>query len=137
MARSGFYSVDSLNGVHVLLVGDDAEARELLAAVLRYCGAFVTVVATAAGALEVMERIRADVLVVQLDTTDAGGATLVRQVRALKPENGGVVPAVAVQPPDSNLSSDTLRAAGFDASVAMPVDPWALCRLVSNLVSPS
>lgn len=121
----------------MLLVGDDAETRELLAAILRYCGALVTVVATAAGAMAVMRLIRADVLVVQLDSSDAEGATLVRQVRALKPERGGVVPAVAVQPRDSTLSGDALRAAGFDASVAMPVDPWALCRLVSSLVSPS
>jgi len=89
MVHGGFYSVDSLHGAHVLVVGNDGEARDLLAAILRYCGAFVTPVATAAEALEVMKRLKANVLVTQLDLSDADGATLVRRVRALKPEDGG------------------------------------------------
>src|SRR5215475_2895491 len=96
MARGGFYSVNSLNGVHILLIGTDRETQELLAAVLRYCGAFVTAMTTLAEALEIMKRIKADVLVIQLDPTKSEGGAIVQQIRALKPESGGVVPTVAV-----------------------------------------
>jgi len=135
MARGGFYSVNSLNGVHILLIGTDRETRELLAAILRYCGAFVTAITTLAEALEIMKRIKADVLVIQLDPTKSEGAAIVQQIRALKPESGGVVRTVAVQPRSTESGADALCAAGFDAYVEMPVDPWALCRLVANLVS--
>jgi len=39
MARGGFYSLDSLRGVHVLVVDYEADGRDLLSAVLHYCGA--------------------------------------------------------------------------------------------------
>src|SRR2546426_5028459 len=82
MARGGFYSVDSLNGLHVLVVDRDADGREIVAAILRYCGALVTEVASAAEALEVMQVVKANVLVARVR---AKGATMkvVRRVRAL------------------------------------------------------
>lgn len=136
MARGGFFSVDSLSGVHVLLVGRDPAGREVLAAVLRYCGALVTAVPTAGAALEVMRQVKADVLLTETDLPEADGAWLLRQVRARKPEDGGVAPVVALVPRGDHRTSEELRALGFDASVPMPVDPWALCRLVASLVTP-
>ena len=54
-------------------------------------------------------------------------------VRALKPEEGGVVPAIAVAPPTPVRRY--ARSRGFQASLRKPLDPWALCRLVSELVT--
>jgi len=134
MARGGFYSVDSLNGLHLLVVDPDADGRELVAAILRYCGALVTEVASPAEALEVMQIVKANVLVVRVR---AKGATMkvVRRVRTLKPEAGGVIPVVAIAMAGSGASEEQARAAGFDAFIAMPLDPWMLCRLISSLVS--
>jgi len=134
MARGGFYSVDSLNGLHLLVVDSDAGGREIVAAILRYCGALVTEVGSPAEALEVMEVVKANVLVVRVRPK---GATMkvVRRVRTLKPEAGGVIPVVAVTTAGSGVTEDQARAAGFDAFIAMPLDPWMLCRLISSLVS--
>jgi len=131
MARGGFYSVDSLNGLHLLVVDPDTGGREIVAAILRYCGALVTEVGSPAEALEVMEVVKANVLVVRVRPK---GATMkvVRRVRTLKPEAGGVIPVVAVA---TAGSEEQARAAGFDAFIAMPLDPWMLCRLISSLVS--
>ena len=42
MVAQGFFSVDSLAGVHTLIVDADQACRDLLSAILRYCGALVT-----------------------------------------------------------------------------------------------
>jgi CheY-like chemotaxis protein len=135
MARGGFYSVDSLNGVHVLLVGHEPAAREVLASILRYCGALVTPAATAVDALDVMRQVKADVLVTEAVLSVADAGSLIRQVRARKPEDGGVVPAVALVPPSEAATVDQMRSAGFDAVMVLPLDPWALCRIIASLVN--
>jgi len=134
MARGGFYSVDSLNGLHVLVVDRDADGREIVAAILRYCGALVTEVASPAEALEVMQVVKANVLVVRVYPK---GATMkvVRRVRALKPEAGGVIPVVAIGTAGAGVTEEHVRAAGFDGFIVMPLDPWMLCRLISSLIS--
>jgi CheY-like chemotaxis protein len=133
MARGGYFSVDSLNGVHVLLVAAEPPGREVLASILRYCGALVTPAASAAAALAVMRNVRADVLLTEMDLPDADGAWLLRQVRARKPEDGGVIPVVALLPRGEVPGPDPARM-GFDASLSMPIDPWGLCRTIAALV---
>lgn len=130
MTRGGYYAVDSLGGIYVLLVDHDANARAMLTSVLRYCGGLVTAVASETAALECMRQVKPDVLVVSLMPREGEGHGLVQQVRALKPEDGGVVPIVVVseQPPPEQTGR------GFDAHLPRPFDPWALCRLVSHLV---
>lgn len=133
MARGGFYSVDSLQGVHAVVVAADRETRAVLAAVLRYCGVLVTPAAGVAEVLEVLRVVKANVLVVEVTAVDDGDR-LIRRVRALKPDDGGVVPAVAVTPLGLEADPERLRAVGFDAHLTAPLDPWELCRLVAGLV---
>jgi CheY-like chemotaxis protein len=57
MAR-GYFAVDSLRGVHILVVDDDPDSRELLTAILNYCGALVTTVASAGEALDRLRLIK-------------------------------------------------------------------------------
>jgi CheY-like chemotaxis protein len=129
MGRGGYYSVDSLGGVYVLVVDNDAGARAMLTSVLQYCGALVTAVGSELEALDCMAHVKPDVLVVSLSGVDGEGHGLVHRVRALKPEDGGVVPIVVVS---ERRPEQTGR--GFDAHLPRPFDPWALCRLVSQLV---
>jgi siroheme synthase-like protein len=56
MGRRDRFPADALVGLHVLVVDDDPEARELLRTVLEYAGALVTVVAVGpAGVLDALE----------------------------------------------------------------------------------
>ena len=137
MARGGFYSVDSLRGVHVLVVDYEAECRDLLTAVLHYCGALVTAVDTPDAALDVMGLIRPDVLVVDLTEGDRDGHWLIRQVRSLKPEDGGVVPVVAVSAAGSPAGLARAGASGFVACLVKPLDPWQLCRVIAGVTTAS
>jgi CheY-like chemotaxis protein len=132
MARGGFFAVDSLASVHVLVVDDDASFREVLVSLLRYCGALVTAVATAEDALAVMDQVKPDVLVITVGPS-GGTVSLPRRVRARKPEDGGNAPIVVVlregaadAPPE-----------GVNVHLTEPIDPWELCRVISTLLSTS
>jgi len=135
MARGGFFAVDALRGVHVLVVDDEADCRDLLMAILGYCGALVTAVGSAREALGVMALIKPDVLLADLVLEEDDGFWLVRQVRALKPDDGGMVPAVAVSALAAESDRERARGAGFDAYITKPLDPWELCRMISALLS--
>jgi CheY-like chemotaxis protein len=92
MGRRDQLSHDALIGVHVLVVDDDADARELWRAVLEYCGALVTVVPSADEALAVLARVRPDVLVTDLAMPIHDGYWLVEHVRVLPAERRGTIP---------------------------------------------
>lgn len=134
MARGGFFSVDSLNGVHVLVLVPDADGRALLAAILRYCGALVTPLAGPDEALEAMRVVKANALVVEV-RAGSRGLRLIRKLRSLKPEEGGMIPAIAINAVRGGIAVEEARGAGFDGFLDAPVDPWALCRLVSSVIS--
>jgi CheY-like chemotaxis protein len=130
MPCGGYFSVDSLRGILVLIVDGNPRGRETLREILAYCGALVTPTALAADALGVMRQVKPDVLIVALPEDD--DVAFIRQVRSLKPEDGGVVPAIAIA---RDVDDDLARARGYQASLRTPLDPWELCRLVSSLMT--
>jgi CheY-like chemotaxis protein len=132
MAHGGYFAIDSLRGVWILVVDGDPHRRHALLDILTYCGALVTPLASAAEALAVMRQVKPDLLVVALSEADDDEG-FIRRVRALKPEEGGVVAALAVA--RDGALEEMLRARGFQALVTTPVDPWELCRLVSTLMT--
>ncbi len=128
----------TLRGVSVLIVDDNDEARELLGIALEDYGATVTAVATAADALDRIERSspRPDVLISDVAMPGSDGYDLIRRVRTL-PVPIRDLPAVAVTAyanPD-----DRIRAlvAGFQHHLPKPVDPAVLAATVAKLVTPS
>jgi CheY-like chemotaxis protein len=130
MPGGGFFSIDSLRGVLALVVDADPRGRRALVDVLDYCGALVTPTVSAEEAFGVMRQIKPDVVVVGLP--DDESVAFIRRVRCLKPEEGGVVPAIAIAPRGDD---DLARARGFQGYVRSPIDPWGLCRLVSSLMT--
>jgi CheY-like chemotaxis protein len=129
MARGGFFAVDSLTSVHALVVDDDASFRDTLVTLLRYCGALVTAVDTPDDALAAMNQVKPDVIVM---TLAASGLTisLVRRVRARKPEDGGNAPIVAIA-----RQGATDVPEGVNVHLAEPLNPWELCREISMLLA--
>ena len=129
MARRDDLPSDMLKGVHVLVVDDNRDARELYRTIFSYAGALVTIVASAHDALKTMAEIRPDVLVADLTMPRRDGYWLIAQVRALPQEHGGRVPAIAVTGQDRHTHTPTRsREAGFQAHLYKPVDHWELCR---------
>jgi CheY-like chemotaxis protein len=114
----------------VLLVCDDEERCELFAQALKYASALVTMCVSADDALAVMERVRANVLVVELRAA-AERARLIGAVRALPAEQGGKIPALALTA--SHEDGEALLAGGFHLHVVMPLRAAELCGAVATL----
>ena len=130
MARGGFFAVDSLTSVHVLVVDDDPSFRDVLVSVLRYCGALVTAMANADEALTAMNQIKPDVVVVTIGRNPEA-ALLPRRVRARKPEDGGNALIVGVLRDDADEGARE----GVNAHLTEPLNPWELCRVISTLLA--
>jgi CheY-like chemotaxis protein len=127
------YGMDSLVGIYALVVDSDKERCLLVSGILRYCGALVTPVDSPDAALTVMQLLKPDVLIVNFTRPDEGGLEFIRSVRALKPEEGGVVPAVALG--DADAEGSVARSRGYAAYLARPIDPRELCRVVARLLT--
>ena len=122
-----------LSGIKVLVVDDDADARELVRRVLIACDAEVIVASTAVEALALIERERPQVLVSDIGMPEVDGYDLLKQVRALGYARGGKIPAIALTA--FARSEDRTRAlrAGFLAHVSKPVEPSELVATVASV----
>ncbi|MET0646658.1 MAG: PAS domain S-box protein [Pyrinomonadaceae bacterium] len=124
---------ERLDGVRVLVVDDEEDARELLAAGLGQCGADVTTASSAQEALGALASGKFGVLVSDIGMPGEDGYDLIRKVRALPADGGGRTPAVAVTA--YARTEDRLRAmrAGFEMHVAKPVELTELIVVIANL----
>ncbi len=126
----------SLAHARVLLIDDEADARDLSHAVLEQCGASVIAVSSGAEALEVLRAASPDllpnVIVSDLGMPAEDGYQLIRRIRALDAEPGRI-PAVAVT--GYATSEDVQRAldAGFQLHISKPMDPALFVAAVADL----
>jgi signal transduction histidine kinase/ActR/RegA family two-component response regulator len=127
------WSAPPLDGLHVLVLEDEADTRELVTLTLTQGGAQVTAVPSAAEALAALDRSLPDVLVSDIGVPGEDGYSLLRKLRAREPARGGLVPAVALTA--YARTEDRLQAftAGFQMHLAKPVDPAELVAVVASL----
>ncbi|MFO0607033.1 MAG: response regulator [Polyangiales bacterium] len=123
----------SLAGARVLVVEDEADARDFVAELLRTFGAVVESADSVDAALARFAAAPPDVLVSDIGMPDRDGYELIRAVRALPAARGGAVPAVALT--GFARAEDTQRALaeGFQVHLAKPVEPEALVDAVARL----
>jgi CheY-like chemotaxis protein len=122
-----------LKGINVLVVDDEPDARELLTIALTHSRADVRAVSTAREALKVLEQWRPDVLISDIGMPGEDGYDLIRKVRALEPERGGAIPAVALTGYASIEDAARARLAGFQLHLPKPVSPNNLVAAVASL----
>ena len=120
-------ALQDLVGVHVLVVEDTPDSREMLRVALEYCGALVTTAASAEEAKRVLETLRPHVLVSDIAMPD-DGVHLIREVKAVAETKGLRIPAIAITAYQGRR--EELLAEGFAELVEKPVDPIALCGTV-------
>ena len=123
-----------LSGIRVLLVEDDDDAREALQMALESYGALVTAVSAAREALAALQRALPDVVVSDIAMPDQDGHAFLRKLRALKPERGGRVPAVALTAFTSREARELSRECGFHYHLDKPVEPPKLADVLAGLV---
>ena len=122
----------SLDGLQVLIVDDETDAREFITAVLESHGIHVTAVATTAEALATLEGFRPDVLVSDIRMPDDNGYSLIRKIRELEAEKGWHIPAAALT---AYLAEDREKAlaAGFESHLHKLAQPAELLEMVARL----
>ena len=119
--------------VHVLVVDDSPELREALTVVLEREGAVVTAAGTAERALDLLQRLRPDVLLSDLEMPDKDGFWLIGRVRALLPDQGGLTPAACITGSTGPEDRARLLRAGFQYHITKPVDVSRLLGIVGIL----
>jgi CheY-like chemotaxis protein/nitrogen-specific signal transduction histidine kinase len=122
-----------LAGTRVLIVDDDPDAREVVAAILRHYGASVIVATSVSTALVALRREQVDVLVADLGMPIEDGYDLIRHVRSSEVDKIARLPAAALTAYTTEEDRDRVLAAGFQFHLAKPVDPAVLVATVERL----
>jgi signal transduction histidine kinase/ActR/RegA family two-component response regulator len=129
----------TLFGIRVLVVEDEADAREILSRSIGEFGAEVTAVASSADALGYLQE--ADVTTLpHIIVTDIGmpqqdGFGFLRELRTLPPERGGILPAIAVTAYTGPMDRDRILSAGFKLHLEKPVSPGALASAIARIAA--
>ena len=118
-----------LEGLTVLVVDDQADARDLIRRVLEDCAATVLTAATANEALRLIEQRRPHVLVSDIGMPEVDGYELLKRVRALDRR----LPAIALTAFARSEDRTKALRAGFMVHVAKPVDPSELVATVASV----
>ncbi|HKV10907.1 MAG TPA: ATP-binding protein [Thermoanaerobaculia bacterium] len=118
-----------LRGLRVLVVDDDADAREVLPALLEPFGVEVAVAASAAEGMDVLESRSIDVLVADIGMPEEDGYSLITRIR--QRESLRDLPAIALTAYAGDGDRQKALAAGFQRHLAKPVEPHDLLSTVA------
>ena len=125
-------TLQSLQGVSVLVVDDDEESRQVVAAHLEGRQAAVLTAASAAQAVEVLQREHVDVLLADIAMPGEDGYALIRKVRALDARIASI-PAAALTAFARNEDRQRALQAGFQLHLTKPIDATTLVAAVASL----
>jgi signal transduction histidine kinase/ActR/RegA family two-component response regulator len=120
----------SLAGLRVIVVDDEADARELLRRLLAEHGCEVTLASSAAEALALLANEPCDVLLTDIGMPGTDGYDLMRHVRAGRYRQPRSIAVTAFARPEDR---ERAIAAGFDAHLAKPVNAGRLIQLMGQL----
>jgi signal transduction histidine kinase/DNA-binding response OmpR family regulator len=123
-----------LDGLRILVVDDEADTRELIAAVLVQCGAEVKSTGSAAEALSTLQVWVADLIISDIGMPEEDGYSLIRKVRQLGRQYNQI-PAVALTAYAGIEDQTRVLSAGFQMHIAKPVEPDELITKIANVVS--
>ena len=123
--------LEHLHGVHVLIVEDDTDSRNVLAVLLQRLGAIVEAVGSAREAFDRVSSRPPDVMVSDIGMPDEDGYSLIRRVR----EIGGSrkLPAIALTAYARKQDADAALGAGYDCHLAKPVAPADLIKAIKSV----
>lgn len=122
----------NVEGLRVLVVDDEPDARALVTRLLEDRGARVSMAGSASEAIALLANGRFDVLCSDIGMPETDGYELIKRIRSLGKRNGGDIPAIALTA--YARAEDRIKAvsAGFLMHVAKPVEPAELITMVAG-----
>jgi signal transduction histidine kinase/ActR/RegA family two-component response regulator len=124
-----------LEGVRVLVVDDEADARDLLGSILGAAGVEVELTDSAAAALDVLAARPPRVLVTDIEMPGRDGYELLAAARATAGP-GHPFAAIAVTAYARDVDRRRVLDAGFDLHLPKPVEPDDLIAAIASLAMP-
>jgi CheY-like chemotaxis protein/anti-sigma regulatory factor (Ser/Thr protein kinase) len=129
-----FVHQSELKGKRILLVDDEEDTLEMLAAVLAQKGADVKAKTNVPEALETIKGWQPDVIISDIAMPGEDGFSFIRKLRALSPEEGGTIPAIALTAYVGIKERAQVLSSGFQLYVPKPVEPSELLAALVSLV---
>ncbi|MBD2730379.1 PAS domain S-box protein [Nostoc sp. FACHB-892] len=126
-----------LSDTKILVVDDEPDIRDLVTFILQDYGVEVTAVSSAQEALQALSESIPDVLISDIGMPKTDGYMLMREVRARSPQQGGLIPAIALTAYAGEMNQQQAIAAGFQMHISKPVDPDVLVKAITDLIEPS
>ncbi len=120
-----------LNGLRVLVVDDNIDSLFLIKAILEEYDVQVSTAVSVQQALEAIAQNQPDVLISDIIMPIEDGYDLIGKVRNLPPEQGGLIPAIALTAGDIEQGRAMAIAAGFQIYESKPIDPDALVAAIA------
>jgi CheY-like chemotaxis protein len=124
-----------LQGLRVLIVEDEADARELIERLLSEAGCQITAVGSAREALEALAASAPDLLVSDIGLPSADGYTLIQQIRESAREEIAGMPAIALTAFVRSEDRNRALRSGFQAHLSKPLDPAEFIATVASFAS--
>ena len=128
-----FSETRSLDGLRVLLVDDEPEAREIISTVIGRTGAEVKACISASEALTKVTEWRPDVILSDIAMPEEDGYSFIGKVRSLPRDKGGETPAAALSAYARDEDRLQALAAGYQMHIAKPIGASQLVTMVAKL----
>lgn len=123
----------SLDGLRVLLIDDEPEARSIIGTVIRRAGAEVKACTSAGEGMAEITRWRPDVILSDIAMPEEDGYSFISKVRSLSHDQGGETPAAALTAYAREEDRLQTLATGYQMHIAKPIDPSHLIAMVARL----
>ncbi|PIG93978.1 PAS domain S-box protein [Gloeocapsopsis sp. IPPAS B-1203] len=128
-----FSPESGITGLKVLVVDDEADARELLKIMLEQAGANVTAVSSVSEAINLIEQLQPDILLSDIGMPEEDGYSLIQKTKHLKTRSGKQIPAAAITAYARAEDQAKALQAGFQTHLTKPIDPVQLMTVVKTL----
>ena len=139
VSRDAAERPSNLDGIRVLVVEDEHDARDILTRSLQEFGASVSAVSSVEEALALVSGCPTaelpHIVVTDIGMPDQDGYTLIERLRGLPADHGGSLPAIAVTAYAGPADRQRALAAGFKMHLEKPVTPLALAAAIARVAA--
>jgi light-regulated signal transduction histidine kinase (bacteriophytochrome)/CheY-like chemotaxis protein len=132
-ARHDFDCPPALDGMRILVVDDEPDARQMLATLLEACKSEVRAVASGYEAIDLLSSWRPDVIVSDVGMPEMDGFSFIEALRRRPAAEGGRIPAIALTAHARVEHRARALHAGFNSHVPKPVDPVELFAVIASV----
>jgi hypothetical protein len=126
-------AIPSLAGLRVLVVDDEADAREMISTIVAQAGAEVAAAKGVQQALDLIDRWRPDVLVSDIGMPEEDGYDLISKVRARSQDQLGQIPAIALTAFARTQDRLKVLSSGYQMHVPKPIEPIELVTVIASI----